>query len=416
MVLASSDYLNKEKPKVLVVSFFLAPSKKVGGKRFTFLSEVLNAECSELHFLTLDEKKIPEKDYFFKSAGTKHFAQMYPYYYPGDEGNVLRKIFIKLWIYYLCLVDPFSGWIIPAIIKGLRVIKDNEIDIIISTCPPFSAAVIGYFLSRMTSAKLILDYRDPWSNIRRKNRRILRRKFNELLEQRIVKHASAAVFCSRIMMEDFKKSFGKYTNANCYVITNGFYDKDIIKSLTFGNGKKNLVYSGTFYGDRKIELLAKPLSTLLKEEVITKDNFCIHIFGKLNKKDLQVIKKHRLYEMIIEKTWLPYEKLIKFLKGVDILLLLSGSDVKYAIPFKFFDYLSVKRPILTIAPENSAMSDLMDEIDCGRCASINSEESILTNLRKMLFENTEYSFSGAEKYTWENLGKKYLKVINEIRR
>jgi len=110
----------------------------------------------------------------------------------------------------------------------------------------------------------------------------------------------------------------------------------------------------------------------------------------------------------------PYEEIIRYMKASDILLLISGSRVNYAVPFKFFDYLSVKRPILAIAPEDSGVADIMNDIDCGRVASLNSRASITENLRRMLFENKTYTFSGSRKYTWDEVGQRYVEIIDCI--
>ena len=56
----------------------------------------------------------------------------------------------------------------------------------------------------------------------------------------------------------------------------------------------------------------------------------------------------------------------------------------------------------------------MKEIDCGQLAFINSEESILNNLRAMILHEKEYSYSGAQQYTWDEIGHKYLQVIDKV--
>jgi len=130
--------------------------------------------------------------------------------------------------------------------------------------------------------------------------------------------------------------------------------------------------------------------------------------------DEALIKKYGLEGIIKQYPLIPYEEIIRYMKASDVLLLISGSRVNYAVPYKFFDYLSVKRPILAIAPEDSGVADIMNDIDCGRLASIDSEESIYSNLRKMLFENMEYTYSGNQNYTWENISHKYIEIIDKV--
>jgi len=398
---------------ILIVCSSFAPSTSVGGKRFTFLSEILQKKYPNLHVLTRDEKYLFEKDYSISSTGVVHRTRMYPPY-PIEKNNMFKKIFDRLWKRYLCIVDPYSGWILPSLIKGASIIKDNKIDLIIATCPMFSSVVIGLLLSKITGVKLILDYRDPWTNRDYAYCKIFGRRINHLFERKSISRASSLVFSSHIMKEDFIAFLGKHSNASCHVITNGFHETPTVSPLSLGSDGINMVYAGNLYGERKIRLLAEPLIQLLHEGMITTDSFCLNIFGNLNEDDKKVIREYGLNNIVKKHSRVPYDKMLRYLKGADILLLLSGSDVRYAIPFKFFDYLSVKKPIFAVAPSNSGIQYMMKDIDCGRFAPIDSEESILTNLRAMLIEQNKHTFAGAEEYTWENIGYKYLKVIDEV--
>lgn len=400
---------------ILIVSFFFPPSTKVGGKRFSFLSEIFKKKYPELHILTVSEKNISPKDFSLPLPGAVHRTWMFPPV-PKKQENLLKKFLQGLWIHYLCFVDPFSGWIIPAFLKGRKIIKKNKIDIIIATGPPFSAMVVGYLLSLMTGAKLVLDYRDPWSNQDGKFCKIIGKTIARCLEKRVAKEASALVFCTKIMKDNFVCNFGKYIKAPCYVISNGFHQRDTIQQLSLEKDKKNMVYAGNFYDQRKIGFLSKALMQLLEEGIITKENFCVHIFGKLNGEDRRIINEYGLQEIVKEQAQVPYEKIIRYLKAADLLLLISAPNVRYAIPLKFFDYLSVRKPILAVTAKGSAVADLMKDVDCGRLALINNEKSILNNLRSIILEEKKYTFAGAEKYVWEKIGSKYLEVIGRVRR
>ena len=399
--------------RLLVVSFHFPPSSKVGGKRFAFISQILNNIYPKLNVLTLKESYISSKDDTISGSGTIHRTAMFPPY-PIIITNPLKRIWCRLWEDYLCLLDKYSGWIIPALIKGIRVIKKNKLDLIIATGPPASAFVTALLLSLITKTSLILDYRDPWMpNGRYRN--IFQKKLQHILERLSIRRASTIVFCSRIMEEEFKAGPGRYLNTPCYVIPNGFHSKDTIHPLPLGQARRNMVYAGSFYGERSIGLIAEPLSKLLKESIITKDSFRFHVFGNNSlKEDRHVIRKYGLEAVIQVHPRVSYKRIIRHLKHADILLLISGSDVRYALPYKIYDYLSVKKPILAVAPENSAVAEIMRQINCGRFASINNKDSILTNLRVMIEENSEYSFSGVEQYTWDKICHKYVEIIDNI--
>ena len=94
--------------------------------------------------------------------------------------------------------------------------------------------------------------------------------------------------------------------------------------------------------------------------------------------------------------------------------LITGNRVNYAAPYKFFDYLSVKKPILSIVPKHSAMNDLMGDIDCGEVGHINNVDSVTMALKNLIKGSRSYTFKGAEKYTWNNAAKRYFKVLENI--
>jgi glycosyltransferase involved in cell wall biosynthesis len=402
-----------EKPKILIIASSYAPSTAVGAKRFTFLSLFFKKKYHEIDILTRKVKYFHSIDYSLPVAGNAYRVGMYPPNFSHPK-NIITKILKKIWSDYLCLIDPFSGWILPASIKGVKIVKDNKIDLIIATCPMFSSIVIGFLISRVTKKKLILDYRDPWTTHKRKYCKIFGRKIGRLFEKSAIRYASAIVFCTPFMKNDFIKSIGKCKKFISHVIPSGYNNNDAIQPLYLEKNKKSMVYAGNFYGERRIKILAEPLFRLLNQGFIDKNSFCFHHFGTFNNDEKTIINNYGLQNIIKSHPKVSYEKILRYLKGADILFLPSGSDVRYAIPFKFYDYLSVKRPIFAVAPLNSALAEVMREIDCGRLSQINNYDSITENLRVMLLEEKKYSFSGAEKYTWENAGKMYVDVIEKV--
>jgi glycosyltransferase involved in cell wall biosynthesis len=66
----------------------------------------------------------------------------------------------------LILIPDFaSGWIPLTVLKGLQLMKEQDIDVIFATCKPNSAAVIGAVLAQISKVPLVLDFRDPWRKI-----------------------------------------------------------------------------------------------------------------------------------------------------------------------------------------------------------------------------------------------------------
>ena len=341
---------------------------------------------------------------------------MLPRFPLAPQKSILKRAWLRSWTQFLCILDPFSGWVIPSFFKGLKVIRKHQIDTMVVTGPPFSQVFTALLLSKICRIKLIIDYQDPWTtnswDIRAKYGNLFFKQINHILEKWAVISAKEIVVCSYKMKEQFEKSFGKYTSVDCHVIHNGYINNNKVPANKLGQNRKNLVYAGDLYGERKIRLVAEPLIQLIAEDVLCKEEYCLHIFGRLNSEDVQFIKDNALEDIIIEHSPIPYNKIIGYLKAADILVLISGYVMDYSISYKFYDYLSVRKPILAIVPENSEMDILFKEVDCGEVGYINDCESIQNALKKLLLKKYSYTFKGAEKFSWEIAAKKYYRVVN----
>lgn len=399
---------------LLIISLLFAPDTRVGAKRFTILSKILEKTYGCLHVLTIDENQIPNKDRTLKGGGTIHRVKMYPLFPNNKSNNIFLRTFYSLWRDYLCVIDPYSGWILPAFIKSLSIIKRYNIENIIITGPFFSPVVIGILLSVFSRTKIILDYRDPWSTHGWENLNLFKKNTNILIEKIAVRLASGFVFCSRIMKRNFLNHFNEDPSKQYSVITNGCYSNDIVTPLTLGTSQKTMLYAGNFYGERTLSIIARPLANLVKDGIITKETFQFHILGNLNENDRSTIHKYYLEDIIIEHPRVAYWKMFRYLKGADFLFLPSASNVEYAIPFKFFDYLSVRRPIFSVAPKESAVAQIMQEIECGIFSDINNEASIQNGLKKLIRSTPTKIFTNSEQYSWKMIAAQYIRLINTI--
>ena len=402
----------KNKINVLILAANFAPSGSVGAKRFSFLSKKLHNKNCNLYILTIKEKYYRHKDYSIPYGGFINRTIMIPPY-PIDGNNFFKRMFKSIWLRYLYLLDPYSGWILPSFLKGLSIIRKNEIDVILVTGPPFSHVLSAYLLSQIGRTKFIIDYRDPWTAHPWEGRytSLFSKKINDLTEKLIIKKANTLVFTTEIMKNNTLKYFKKNISADLHVISNGFQSTRKVKPLLLEENKKVILYAGKFYGDRKLSFLGNALIKLINNNEIDKNSIRFHIFGTLKLKDKEYFRELNLIELIYEHQMVDYHTMLRYMSAADVLLLLSGMNVKYAIPYKFYDYISVKRPILALAPKDSAVENLMIELDCGEICHFNNTHSIETALRNILVLKRNYTFSGIENYHWDSIAQKYEHVL-----
>jgi glycosyltransferase involved in cell wall biosynthesis len=417
-----SMMLNNSCRRVLLLSFLFAPNAAVGAKRFCFLSGKLMDNGFDIHVLTIKERLIENVDLSVSGGGQVHRSTMFPRF-PRSIRGLASRVFSKLWVDYLCFLDPFSGWILPAVVKGIKIIRKNRIQVLIVSGPPFSPYITAMLLQWVTGVKLILDYRDPWTShdhvLAARYKSPLVRLMNKVAEKSAIKRTSAVVLCSNIMKELLLKRFPCARNKDVEVIYNGYWPDQLSPvsmepSLNIDRETKVMIYAGELYGERRIELVARPLRNLINKGIISPNSFRFYIFGKIDNKDRMVLKELDLEGIIIQRERVSYFVIARYLKEADVLFLPSGSTVDYAIPFKFYDYLRARRPILALTPAASELGSIMKIVDCGETADICDPAAIETALAKMIRDERIYTFRGAEAYTWATAVQNYAELLARV--
>src|SRR5436190_17495797 len=60
------------------------------------------------------------------------------------------------------LPDKQIGWLIPAFLRAYRLVRSEGIDLVMTSSPPRTTALVGLLLSYATSIRLVTALRDPW--------------------------------------------------------------------------------------------------------------------------------------------------------------------------------------------------------------------------------------------------------------
>ena len=329
--------------------------------------------------------------------------------YPINKNNVLKRIFNRIWEDF-SPIDPYIGQIIPAFIKGLLIIKKYNINTVLVSVPPFSSLIIGYLLSKVTGVKFVADYQDPWT-LHKREKYNFNKKLNSLCEKIIIKSSNIIVLNTMYAKNAYLEKFNKLNIVGKTFVIPNAYQENKIQALPFSPGKKVILYAGNFYGKRKLLYLVNPIIRLIHEKKMTMNEIEIHVFGKIKEDDFKAFKVSGLQKIVIQHDYTSYSKILRYMKSADILYLPQGDEVKYAISYKFYDYLSVQRPIVSVTSLDSATAEIMREIDCGEIAELFNDDSVYEAIKKILIEKKEYSFSGKQNYTWEVISKKYLELL-----
>ena len=335
----------------------------------------------------------------------------------ASSGNWKNKLSVFIRGNFL-IPDPRKFWIRPSIKYLSKYIKENQVDLIISTGPPHSMLLIAPGLKKKFDIPWIADFRDPWTDIDFYSKLKLTKwadKKHRKLEFEVLSKADHVVTVSPGCANDLKK----IGNRKIEVINNGF------DPLDFDFGKQELdktftiSHFGAFNKDRNPVTLWNVLGELSKTKPEFKKLLQIQLIGQTDDSVIYEIKKNGLLENLILIDHLPHkEGLIQLSKSQVLLLPLNDApNVMGILPGKMYEYLALRRPIIALGPTNADFTKIIKETNSGEAHDFNDEQGIKKSIEKYfkLFQEKrlEIKSSSYEKFSRKNLAKKFVALYKE---
>jgi glycosyltransferase involved in cell wall biosynthesis len=301
---------------------------------------------------------------------------------------------LALWIRSNFFIpDARMFWIRPSVKYLVDYLKDNPVDAVISSAPPYSAHLIASGLKKRLGVKWIADFRDPWTRIFYFRHLSLTRKAenrHKHLERTVLKAADEAVVVGNAM----KKQFESILERKYEVIYNGFDEADYDQGVGSDSRTSDvftITYVGSFTPTQNPENLWKALKELYDENTISASDFSLQLIGKIHPAIIESIEKHGIMDLTDIMDYMPHSELVPFQRKASVLLLCINDveDSGIIITGKFFEYLAAKRPILCIAPGFSEVQEIIGELNAGSCFSYEYKRDLKDKIRAWIAENKE---------------------------
>ncbi len=313
--------------------------------------------------------------------------------------------------------DARMLWIRPSVKYLKAYLKENPVDVIISTGPPHSMHLIAMKLKAELGLPWLADFRDPWTNIDFYPQLMLTRwadSQHRKLEQQVIKNADALLVISRAMRQEFLELGA----ANPIVITNGFDDDDF-SGETQLSPKFTLSHIGSMNKDRNSPLLWKVLDDICKENADFKRDFVLRLVGK---NDVEVSRNLSIVSFTTEfVAYLPHDEVTQFTASSQVLLLPLNNtpNVQGILTGKLFEYLAARRPILCIGPPSGDCAAVISETQSGVVVNFEDSEgmkkAVLDFYDEFKSGTLAVSGKGVEKYSRRNLTKQLVADLDEIK-
>jgi glycosyltransferase involved in cell wall biosynthesis len=316
--------------------------------------------------------------------------------------------------------DARKFWIKPSIKYLNKYLKENKIDAIISSGPPHSMHLIAKALKQKhPNIKWVADFRDPWTNIDFYKDLKLSSwadKKHKRLEKEVLQQSDAVISVGQLMSDELAMINGsQYSKFK--VITNGYDEDDLIKTLIEKDKKFSIAHIGTLVKTRNPIGLWKVLSELVKENSDFKNALEIKLVGKLDIAVKESIAEYNLSSFVNKIDYMPHDKVIEEQQRsrVNLLLVNQTPNAKSILTGKFFEYLSAGAPVLAIGPIDGDVATILKETKAGMISDFNDTVALKKNVLE-LFKNQNITRNeeAIKNYSRKNLTKKLAEILTDL--
>ncbi len=425
--------------KVLIITYYWPPAGGAGVQRVLKLAKYLpqygwqpiiltikNPDCPVFDETLL--KEIPKDCKIYKTEAIEPFnlykkltGKKSSYKIPSDvltkskDLSFLEKI--SKWVRFnLFIPDAKIGWKYFAVKKGKEIVRSEKVDIIFSSAPPPTVALIGKSISKACNIKWIADFRDPWMEIvhyQNVKRSGVTKFIDRRLERSVLNKADVLVTISKDIVNLFKSKVG---DKNYSIIPNGFDETDFKQFDIEKNDAFTIAYTGVITKTRVPSVFLKSLSQFLNSEGNPKINFVIA--GNTCPEFKEEIKKNNLNEVIEEKGFLPHNESTKILQKADMLLLVIDNVPKNKgfLTGKIFEYLGAKVPIFAVGPIDGDANKIIAESNSGKMVDYHDPEGTYKLLKKMYEDwlNDSFNFKfNVKQYSRQKQAEDLAKIFEE---
>ncbi|MGH8584991.1 MAG: glycosyltransferase [Gammaproteobacteria bacterium] len=399
---------------VLVITRYLAPGSAVGGKRLSFLCREWQALGLDVRVVTgpVDERdgidpSLPKLDHVIHC---KSYLRL-----PLRGHGVLIRAINKTSRILLSPVDMEVFWIRPVVQAAASVIQRSGSGLVVATIPPFSAAIAAAHLAKTSGWPLILDYRDPWTGYAWPHKFVGRydRGIGRWLEGQCITHSAARVFNTPEMRQYFEEFFPHARRDRNFVIPNGL--DALPREDNVNTDNSAIVHAGALYGDRSVVPVLRSLDRLMRRRGDLAGTRIV-VYGEICEAEATRVKHAKLGHILELRPRIARDALQIELRRAKVLLVVSGEQMGYSVPYKLYDYLAARRPILALVKPESAVARFLRQYDVGEYADPIDEAAQEQALERLLLSRGSPPIGDEviEAHLWSTLARRYSQLFEDI--
>ena len=346
--------------------------------------------------------------YYKLFTGKKTSEKVQPGFLNESPTNNIIEKFARWLRGNLFIPDARVFWIKPSINFLIKLLKNNPVDLIVSTGPPHSMHLIGMGLKQRFDIPWLTDFRDPWTQIDFYQHLMLTSKADKKhkkLEKTVLEKAD----CITTVGSNCAKGIKNVTNKDVHVITNGYDTDDFQNCPAFNYDFFSITHIGSMNKDRNPKGLWKALRRLIGENPELKNKLKIRFVGKTDYAIFEDLSKNMLSEYVENHNYLPHDKaLVEASRSALLLLPINNTqNIKGIVTGKLFEYIALKRPILCLGDKEGDAASILYQTEGGKAFGFEDIDEIKNYLEEKFSEfkklSLEVNPKNTERYSRDKL-------------
>jgi glycosyltransferase involved in cell wall biosynthesis len=332
-----------------------------------------------------------------------------------DSQAGLTKRFASFIRGNIFIPDARIGWKPYAVQQGMRLMQNEDVNLIFSTAPPMSTHLIAKRLAKKSGLPWVADFRDPWTdvfyyhNLKRTRAAIT---LDKRLEKSVLSSANAVITVSPTI----QKLFETKAPNNYHVIPNGYDGDDFLHIEPAPDDNKiHIVHAGHLAVNQNPVGLWNALKQVLDTNITFEQKLQIDFYGSIHSDVHHSLQDAGLLPYSIFHNYIPHDKLVAVMKRAALLLFVIP-DTSYAkgIPTsKLFDYMGAGRPILGIGPEDGDAAQFINQAQVGRVIDDSNQNELVHVLRSVTSDQFQIDNGNMSHFTRSELTKSLAHILNK---
>ncbi|MCO6466691.1 MAG: glycosyltransferase family 4 protein [Bradyrhizobiaceae bacterium] len=264
--------------------------------------------------------------------------------------------------------DARVAWWRPAAQAALKAVRQHNVNAIYSSSPPYTCSLIARSVKRSTGLPWVAGFRDPWTGFLTTPERWWLPASVDRAMERSVFHEADAVECAwQGIIDDAMEKMPDLRRDKFHHVPNGYDPADFPPNRYVPNNRFTITYTGSLYGRRTPAALLQALDELRKDNKISVADVHLVFVGRFGNEVHSMLSESAFAQSITTIDYVTHTESIAYLQSSEMSLLIVDDAKESAgiVPGKVYEYLGVGRPVIAIAPAQSAVEQLITETQAG---------------------------------------------------